>query len=39
MEFCDRIIANGKKIGVSSAFIQHGGGWSNKFVQSHIPKG
>lgn len=39
MEFCDRIIANGKKIGVSSAFIHHGGGWSNKFVESHIPKG
>lgn len=38
-EFCERVIADGKKIGRSSAYIQHWGGRSNKFVEKHIIRG
>jgi GT2 family glycosyltransferase len=38
-EYCRRVISDGKKIGRSSAYIQHWGGQSGKFVESHIPKG
>lgn len=38
-EFCERVVADGKKIGRSSAYIQHWGGKSNKFVEEHIPRG
>jgi len=39
IELCERIRANNKKIGISSAYVQHGGGWSNKFVPDYIPRG
>lgn len=39
VEFSERVLADGKKIGKSSAYIQHWGGKSNKFVEEHIPKG
>ena len=38
-EFCERVVADGKKIGRSSAYIQHWGGQGNKFVEPHIPRG
>jgi len=39
MELCDRVRADNKKIGMSSAFVHHGGGWSNKFVEEYVPRG
>jgi GT2 family glycosyltransferase len=38
-EFCERVLAQGKKVGKSSAFIQHWGGRGNRFVGSEIPRG
>jgi len=39
VEFCERVVADGKKIGKSSAYIQHWGGKSNKFIPDYIPRG